>query len=161
MPTLLAILGSAVVAAFVSGVVSFVVAERRIAMENVTQERAKWRKNVRRLSNEILNAAPGRSPTGPGGLQRMHWELGLFLNPHDPEDVALLRVIQHVGSETQDSTEVFWQRVRLLLKHDWERAKYEASWCRWIAAKPPPRQPFDDFRRGLVWDYRVSRWRCV
>lgn len=46
-------LAPAIVAAVVSALVSLITSERRIAAENVLQERKKWRDTIRTLAEEV------------------------------------------------------------------------------------------------------------
>ena len=49
-------------------------------------------------------------------------------------------------------------RVRLLLKHDWERAKREASLLRWLCEREPQRVTYEKFKPGDEHVYRERRW---
>ena len=44
------ILGSAVVAGIVAGIVTLRISERKISIENVTQQRQEWREKIRKLA---------------------------------------------------------------------------------------------------------------
>lgn len=128
---------SAVVAAVVSLIVAMISAyaarrnnERLIQIENVTKERAKWRDKLREKACEVHEAATARDVNK---LDMLRMEFALNLNPFDMEDRALLlrletlladgENVQHVQSMLKE----FADRLSLLLKHDWERAKYEAG----------------------------------
>jgi hypothetical protein len=71
-------------------------------------------------------------------------EFSLNLNPFDQEDEGILAVINTV--KNRDTLDVklpeFADRVALLLKHDWERAKHEAKplLFRW---SPPKRTTYE------------------
>jgi len=111
------ILGSAVIAAVISAWVSRVNSERKIYIDNITKERAKWRERIRRISSEY----PGADETKK---LKLKIELTSRLNPYDPEDIQLLESFRSV---TSDSAQELSIRISLLLKHDWERAKNEAK----------------------------------
>lgn len=49
-------LGSALIAGLVSAFISLRISERRIQIENITQERAKWRENIRKSAREVAEA---------------------------------------------------------------------------------------------------------
>jgi hypothetical protein len=121
------VIGSAVVAAIVSGVVAWRTAERQIQIQNITQERAKWRDKVRSHSLEIHRAA------ARGNRRQIIAEraaLTALLNPFDSEDQAILTCADRVAysDESRVCLQEFSDRIAYLLKHDWERAKYEAKW---------------------------------
>ncbi|WP_316214147.1 hypothetical protein [Bradyrhizobium sp. SZCCHNR2032] len=146
------LLASTVVAAVVSGLVALLTAERRIAAENVIQERMKWRENVRRLVKEAI-----QRDTGEIQLAELRAELALRLNPHDPEDHAILSLIV---PEHANRSEELTQRVSLLLKHDWERAKYESSLWRRLWEEPPERVAYEVYKLECQHDYRKRRLHC-
>lgn len=127
------LLTSAVVAALIAGLVSLRSAERKIQIENITQERAKWREKIR--SNALL-VHQAASSGNNAKLSELHLSFRLLLNPFDKEDEAILEAISALGSTQNVGLRLpeFAGRVSFLLKHDWDRAKYEA--------KPWP------FRRG-------------
>ena len=124
------LLTSAVIAAIVSGLVALLVSERRIAA--------------------------GQDAPEVGKLGVLRARLTLHLNPHDPEDQGILNVI--VSNPTNGGEE-FTQRVALLLKHDWERAKYEASLLEWLWTTRPTRVHFANYTPGDEHVYRVPRFR--
>jgi hypothetical protein len=106
--------------------VALLSSERRIAAENVIQERMKWRDKVRELTSEVRKASvePDRAK-----LAELRAQFSLHLNPHDRRDQQILAL---VAPDNASRVEELTQRVALLLKHDWERAKYEASLYRWV-----------------------------
>ncbi len=98
---------------------------RNIKVENITKERAKWRDNVRQKSLDIHKAAVSQNAVW---LDELRLEFSLILNPADDKDRAILKTIGQLKS-TPDETLLteFADRIALLLKHDWERAKWEAK----------------------------------
>ncbi len=113
---------STVVAGLVAGLVSLRVAERRIAIENITQERAKWRDRIRLKAADAFVAIRTSDQSAIAELQSA---FSLLLNPLDPEDIAIVNSIAP-GEGKPDQAKEFSDRVALLLKHNWERAKHEA-----------------------------------
>ncbi len=150
------ILTSTVLAAIVSGLVALLASERRIAAENVIQERMKWRDKIRDLAS-CVHKELVRVEIDAVKLTELRAKLTLHLNPHDKKDQQILRLIASDGICRADE---FTQRVALLLKHDWERAKREASLWRRACEKPPLRVGFEDFTPGCEHDYRLRRF-CV
>jgi hypothetical protein len=146
------VLTSAVIATIVSGLVTLLVSERRIAAENVIQERTKWRDKIRCLALEVHEAF---AKNDAAKLKELLARLSLHLSPHDSEDQQILALI---ASGDQNRAEEFTQRLALLLKHDWERAKYEASLWRWMCQKPPVRVGFQDYTPGRERNYRIRRF---
>jgi len=145
-------LTSAVIAAFVSALFSVLTAERRIAAENVIQERKNWRDKIRELASEVHEALVG---IDEAKLRELRARFSLLVNPHDTQDQEILALI--TAAHTTHSDE-FTQRVALLLKHDWERAKREASLWRRVWERVPARVPFTAFQPGLEHRYRWARW---
>jgi hypothetical protein len=125
METFQVILTSSVISAFVAAFVTIWNAQKKISIENITQERAKWREKVREKTLDVHNAIIGENDEK---LQRLKVEFSIILNPSDPEDNAILQSIKvaNSGEELKQSDE-FSKRIALLLKHDWERAKLEAG----------------------------------
>lgn len=120
-----ALLSSAVISAVVSAIVSLRTSDRNIQIENVTQERAKWRNMIRILSKSIIKSAQLEDKDL---FERHCSHLSLIVNPLDEEDIKLVKAARNI-IETSDRAlhiQEFIDRVALLLKHDWERAKREA-----------------------------------
>ncbi len=134
-------LTSAVVAALVGGYVSLVDSERKIQIENVTQERAKWREQIRLNAIKVHKVAIDPDiEVRKSSLTELRMVVELLLNPHDPEDVAILRCIEELADCKEPAKRLpeLSRRLAFLLKHDWERAKREAKpwWCRHSVKKP-------------------------
>jgi HAMP domain-containing protein len=125
--TILEFLASAAFGAVFGAFVTLYNSERKIRIENVTQERAKWRDKIRSKATEISRAATGNDNAKLLELRR---ELSLHLNPFDPVDNDILDQIRHLVVPSADDIDTridaFFKNVAYLLKHDWERAKREA-----------------------------------
>ena len=134
-------LTSAVVAALVAGLVTLRSAERRIQIENITQERAKWREKIRANALLVQQAA---ATDDKAKLAELRLIFGLLLNPHDPEDNAILTCIEDLKNAQAPEPKMpeFSGRVSFLLKHDWERAKHEAKPWFYFFAKEPSREVY-------------------
>jgi hypothetical protein len=143
-------LTSTVVAALVAGLVSLRVGDRRIAIENVTQERAKWRDKIRANASEACVAI---LTSDSGAIARLQSSFALLLNPHDAEDRAIVCSIA-CSNDASEQAEQFTQRVALLLKHDWERAKREARpWL--FRGKVPTRTSYASYVAALPANHSV------
>lgn len=137
-------LTSTVVSALVAAFVSIHVADRRIAIENVTQERAKWRDKIRTNASE---ACAAMLESDIGAIAKLQFSFALLLNPQDPEDRAIVSSIA-CSNDISGQAKQFTQRVALLLKHDWERAKHEAR-PRPFRGKVPTRATYSSYIAGL------------
>jgi hypothetical protein len=118
---------SAVVSALVAGLFAERSSKRAIQIENITKERAKWRDKIRGLALAVYQAATQKNGAL---LKEQRLSLSLNLNPIDEEDTAILNAIDKMSQSEQLDEKVlheFSDRVALLLKHDWERAKVEAK----------------------------------
>jgi hypothetical protein len=108
-------------------------AERlRIAEENVTKERAKWRDSVRRL---VLTAV---TTSDQAKLAQAWVGLALRMNPAESEhrdDRELVARVRSLCDPNLADRERVKERIVALaahiLKHDWERAKWEANHWFW------------------------------
>lgn len=123
LPTLMPVLISSAIAAWVAWHAS----ERNVLMANVTQERAKWRERIRRLAEELQTAV---SQGDVIALRRLRVAFRLSLNPWDGRDREIVALLALLADD--DGRDLLLERIvirlELLLKHDWERAKAEASW---------------------------------
>jgi hypothetical protein len=137
------ILSSAVFAAIVAGIVSLRTNARNIKVKNVIVERAKWREKVRAKALEIYSRISEGKEAGD-----LYLQTALILNPLDQEDRAILRLIRRTqGIESKESTiSELTDRFALLLKHDWERAKWESSSILGRRLSCPKRVRFEDFK---------------
>lgn len=108
--------------------------ERAIQMEQITKERTKWRDNMRKLTEEIVATyyAHKQSPMEEKAAT-CRSRLVTALNPKDVHDKELLLHFDVLFNGKLSNIEVFTDRVALLLKHDWERVKWE---CTPIYLKP-------------------------
>ena len=118
------------VGVIITAFVTWSIAQRRIAVENVTRERAKWRGEVRCLASQIHDEML-RPINNKRRIASLKMKLSVLLDPCDKRDQEILASIKDDGSvKVKD----FEARVKLLLKHDWERSKLEAGFflCRWF-----------------------------
>ncbi len=133
---------SAVLSAIVTGFVARRTSERAIQIENITKERAKWRDKVREQALAVHKAVRQKDPAALGGLRL---SLSLNLNPTDLEDVAILSAVTAMANATtpdDKANQEFGDRIALLLKHDWDRARNEAK-----HRKSPPRLTYEQFQK--------------
>lgn len=122
------ILGSAVLAAIISAIVSRINSERIILIDNITKERKNWRETIRNKSNCVFMAYYSNDELS---LKKLKSEFQLILSPFDHDDIDILDSIEDLITKCVDCDDStfndFNTRICLLLKHDWERAKIEAN----------------------------------
>ena len=133
---------AALAGAMVGAIASLRTNTRNIRIENITKERAKWRDKVREIALAVHKDAVRRDRTA---LDERHLEFSLILNPTDREDRAILNLIHRLKSEADEIPLIeLGDRIALLLKHDWERAKWEAkgesTFLQEIDAEPEPKR---------------------
>jgi hypothetical protein len=134
---LTSVLTSGVISAAVTAIASRRGSERAIQIENITKERAKWRDEIRELALKVQQAATAKDSSK---LSELRLQLCLHLNPLDKKDRDITALISEV-SKSDDKIIEFSDRVSLLLKHDWDRAKCEAK-----GHKAPDRTGYDEFK---------------
>lgn len=108
------ILGSAVVAGIVAGIVTLRISERKISIENVTQQRQEWREKIRKLALNIYSAY---SSNETHKVKSYYVELQLLLNPDDNNDIEILDTVwkMHKGSEDHNLDIEISEKLALLL----------------------------------------------
>ena len=123
---------SAIIGAIIGAISAQSIVQRRIQMENVTQQRAKWRKRIRTLALEVHDVIM-ENENSERRTQKLTKYQNIFrtlLNPNDPKDNKIIEVIDRAYKSKEDAKELaeeFGKRVSLLLKHDWDRAKEEVK----------------------------------
>jgi hypothetical protein len=141
-------MSSVVLAAFVSAIIAMVVSERRMSSDNVLLERKRWRDDIRKLAIDVYN---GFLEGDSIKLKRLKLQFSVLLNPHDDDDKKILDIISDGNPDRADEFSI---HISLLLKHDWERAKYEASIWRWVYNRPPERCSFETYNKYRRYNYR-------
>lgn len=103
--------------------------ERAVQFEQVTKERTKWRDNMRDLCEEIAIAhVENRASANPAKVASLRARLATSINPKDKiHDGAILDHYDRLFSGETDDLEMFAHCIALLLKHDWERVKWECT----------------------------------
>ena len=119
------ILTSSLIAGLVGAAVAIWTTQKRINIENITQERQAWREKVRDKALAVHDALVARDkPT----LDRLRSEFTAILNPEDQDDKDIIDCISlpDEGKELERAEE-FAKRISFLMKHDWERVKLEVG----------------------------------
>lgn len=137
------VLTSSVIAALIAGIFAYRLGERQIQVENITQERAKWRANVKELVDGLITAARNHEAEK---FEKLVAQIQLNLNPFDSDDKALLKAGRNIyeSDDQEIAIKTFVEHVTLLLKHDWERAKGEASLAS-VFSSPPRRLSYQEY----------------
>ncbi|MFB0811224.1 hypothetical protein ACEU6F_08460 [Aeromonas salmonicida] len=119
------ILSSGVIAGIVAGFVTLRTSERNISIENITKQRQVWRNTIRALAINISSAYLRNERYK---IKSYYIELQLLLNPNDDDDREILDTVWAMQEKKQmENLDIeFSEKIALLLKHDWERAKLEA-----------------------------------
>jgi hypothetical protein len=108
--------------------------ERSVQIEQVTKERTKWRDNIRKLTEEIvvIYITQNEKKT-PDKVASCRCKLATALNPKDDHDNEILSHFDDLFAGKANNIDLFTRRIALLLKHDWERVKWD---CTPIYIKP-------------------------
>lgn len=134
-------------AGLVAAFVALHSSERKINMENITHERAIWRGEMRKLADAITKAARDGDANE---VKRQYIQLMLNLNPFDTEDMDIVAAANGlIGSKDLDTAlDELSERMALLLKHDWERAKREAR--PWFFRRSEPKRTLYADHKGTT-----------
>lgn len=118
------------------------VAKRTSFINTVTAERVKWiskvRENVATLcalcDQWIFHAAQASRPELQRQIESKKNEIRLQLNPHDPEDQDIARLLDRLPSWSQSMTpeayaklqELIVKATQAMLKREWDKVKDES-----------------------------------
>jgi hypothetical protein len=103
--------------------------ERAVQLEQITKERTKWRDNMRKTTEEIAQLYFDNKVTAaPGKVALLRARLVTSINAKDdPNDQLILTHYDEIFAGAKTDLDVLTKRIALLLKHDWERVKWECS----------------------------------
>lgn len=134
---LVAIISSSVIGAFISSLVIKLNNDRNLKLKYITEERQKWREQIKDKVSLIISD----SYSNNNELLKIATSLQLSLNPNDPNDQKITLCLDQILQDPSNSTEKLRLRKMIvqLLKHDWDRAKREATTCK-IPFKYPKRK---------------------
>lgn len=105
--------------------------DKSIIIQNVTQERQKWRKKIRALVVAInKNSLNGNWQK----VAEARAQLQVLINPYDANDKDIInRLVSLEFCKDTSTLQEFNDSISRLLKHDWERVKKETNF--FITAK--------------------------
>ncbi|WP_044415209.1 hypothetical protein [Halarcobacter anaerophilus] len=128
------ILSSAVTAGLVAAIVALFTSERKILIENVTQQRQHWREKIRELSLQIQASYQNQDQEA---LRRHYIEMQLYLNPNDEDDNDILNTIWKMieTKKVENLDIVLGEKLALRLRYDWAEAKKEARYISYLRPK--------------------------
>lgn len=113
-------------AAAITSFFGMLINNKNIVSQNIIQERAKWRNDIRELSTNISFCIINEKYKK---LYLLKNQLQLKLNPNDIEDMKIVKLIETIilekGANNENVDTEFTERISQLLKHDWDRAKLE------------------------------------
>jgi len=104
--------------------------ERAVQVDQITKERTKWRDNMRKLTEDIVLAyyfEHNVTPV-PRQISVLRARLTTSINLKDDEhDKAILAHFDDLFAAKSTDIDTFTKRIALLLKHDWERVKWDCT----------------------------------
>ena len=113
------LLASSVIAAIVAAAVAVWTTQRRISIENITQDRRQWQEKVRAKALAVHDALIARDKQS---LDRLRAEFRAILNPGDKHDKDIITCINlpDEGKELERADEfrggpAFWTKNRAAL----------------------------------------------
>ncbi len=129
-----AMLGSAVVAALFSGLISYLIFKKQGNLQYITAERKEWRERIRNIANELDGASYSQTLHIMTDLKlRINsFGNGEISSDYD-KDAHIWEVINELEKEKPSKRvlrirqEQIIQYLSLLLKADWERSKKEVK----------------------------------
>jgi hypothetical protein len=139
------ILSSGLLAGLVAGLITLRTTERKIAIENITQQRQVWREKIREKCIEATSAYMAKDFSR---LTVLYVEFQVLLNPEDDNDISILDTVWEMSLSNKESDLhiELSEKIALLLKHDWERAKKESK-PMWFLIKEPTRNKYSNYNK--------------
>lgn len=101
--------------------------DKKIYESNIIKERKEWRDKIRELTEELNKSHLGKDEKID--YQRIKASFQIRLNPYEEdEDKEIMKCLDElIRYKELEKLNEFNKRIAYLLKHDWERAKYESS----------------------------------
>lgn len=129
LPSLLAGVTLTVVAGWIASFLALRKDERAVQLDQITKERTKWRDSMRKITEEIVQTYfENQNQPVPGKVATLRARLVTSVNPKDDKhDQQILTHFDEIFAGSKTDVNVFTTRIALLLKHDWERVKWECT----------------------------------
>ncbi|OOE81421.1 hypothetical protein BZG72_11180 [Salinivibrio sp. PR6] len=125
------ILGSGIFGSLITLLFTRYDKDKSIIIQNITQERQRWREKIRDLVVDINESSIGNNWQK---VTEARAQLQVLVNPYDENDKGIIdRIVTlEVNKDTSALLEIN-DSISRLLKHDWERVKKETTF--FITAK--------------------------
>ena len=114
----------------ISTFLAWLATQRKTFTENVTRERAEWRKDIRTKAKEVCDVMirEDQKDTRQRDLHKLQNEFRALLNLMDRNDQGIIESIRlPCSGNEREHAQSFMKRISLLLKHDWQRSIDEAK----------------------------------
>lgn len=127
------ILGSVVLSAIISGIVSIYTYSRKHKLKYITKERKEWREEIRKCSEELRNLSYSKTLKICDRLKVRINAYGKRYSNRYTDDAHIWEVIDGIEKGKCDQNKlhklqlILQEYLALLLKSDWERTKKEVS----------------------------------
>ena len=122
------ILSSTVIAALISALVSKLNHDKANKLKYITEERQRWRKELREAAVELRRIGKNDNWNGFKTVAEAKTFFQARLNPDDNEDIKLISLFKEQDGEIPaENLNELSEAISSLLKHDWERVKQETS----------------------------------
>jgi hypothetical protein len=134
LQVLLAIISSTVISAIVSSLFTKLISDKNLSLEYITKERRAWREQIKEKVSIIVSDPRLNQEE----LMKIVTSLQLSLNPNDPNDQEIIKCLDKILINPSDLYQkgLLRKMTAQLLKHDWDRAKREASPWKWFKKRP-------------------------
>lgn len=129
---IIAIIGSSVLAALITAIFSRIHQSKAITVRYVTEEREKWRESLKLAMSELSEFVnlPDSDPNKLKNIRKKSTYIKLCLNPslkHINDATALKKLDEICHSPSYKNFKKLEQAIQSILKHDWERVKFETQ----------------------------------
>jgi len=136
---IIALLGSGVIATIISTLFQKLSKDKTDKLNYITNERKIWREDIRKATVEIRKLAEKKEVSNDCQFNSIKQAKAFFqvrLNPEDEEDKKIIRNLQDLAkcideNKNENDIDKILEKIEIgiacLLKHDWERSKYEVK----------------------------------
>lgn len=135
------VLSSVVLSAIVSGVITYMIANKKTRLQYITDERKKWRNKIRKIAKKLHNASYADTLSI---LTELKVRLNAFganeCSKQYNKDVHIWQIINEIEATNQSKLNLIAKQeelieyLALLLKADWERSKQEVTGNKYLFA---------------------------
>lgn len=126
------VLSSVVLSAIVSGVITYMIANKKSRLQYITDERKKWRDKIRKIAENLHNASYADTLSILTELKVRLNAFGANENSKNySKDIHIWQIINEIEEtslnklQLKEKQEQLIEYLALLLKTDWEKSKRE------------------------------------